>query len=69
MKRRLVLLAGLLLVTLSFLPQPSASITFPICSDNYCNSNPDAACRCPSGTPAAGGLRFCSTWYWDCRNL
>lgn len=64
MRKGLMLLAGIL-VTMSFAAQPSVSLTFPICSATVCNGN-DQPCRCPSGTPAAGQLRFCATWYGDC---
>lgn len=65
MKRKLLFLVLLLGVSALGLDRPATAT--PVCGVPACING--GWCICPAGTPAAGHLADCASWYPDCRLL
>lgn len=65
MTRKLLILGALFVISVLGFQKPATAIF--VCGFVSCGNDPDEQCICPSGTPAAGQVMSCGTWYADCR--
>ena len=65
MRRKLLVLAGLIgICGFGMLSRPALA-AYPVCSDAC---TPGTLCQCPWGSPNHG-IASCDTWYADCHYL
>lgn len=61
MKKKLVLLAAMLVVALlASWARPAEAVGY--CSVSYCSTHPEGTCGCPPGTDRFGHTAFCGNW-------